>query len=213
MVLLAACVVAAFAMDRAIIWLASQQRPPIVTTVATPSWPPGTPDWWPPPKIASLERSVFGTFEYTAWLGAVNDQRIWSATRVRSGFPFRSASCVFGMYYGSPQSLDDQQHRLGIDKPAAFGSIWDRGVELNRAYAPMPIKPIVSGFFGNLVVWTIVFLLVWFAACLGVRRLTRRRRRARGNQCIGCGYDLTGLADGGCPECGRGRLAAEKCES
>jgi hypothetical protein len=213
MVLLAACVVAAFAMDRAIIWLASQQAPPIITTIAAPSWPPGTPDSWPPPTSGSLERSVFGTVEEMRRESEPRLQRFWRTIQVRSGFPFQSASCVSGVYEGPAASPIDQRQRSGQYRPAAFESIWDRGVQMKRAYAPMPIKPIVPGLFGNLVVWTMVFLLVWLAACLSVRRLTRRRRRARSNQCIGCGYDLAGLADGGCPECGRGRLAVEKCES
>lgn len=32
--------------------------------------------------------------------------------------------------------------------------------------------------------------------------LRRRRRRSR-NQCVGCGYNLTGLTEQRCPECGR----------
>ena len=31
----------------------------------------------------------------------------------------------------------------------------------------------------------------------------RLRRRVRHNQCLGCGYDLTGNVSGRCPECGR----------
>jgi len=210
--LLAACVAAALVMDRAIIWLASQQRPPIMITIASPSWPEGVPDWWSPPTQATLERSVFGTIEMTERIGAPGDPSRLSAIRIRSGFPFRSASCMWCSYSGPRRSLGDPKIVQGVHRPAAFESIWVRGIEMNRAYAPMPLKPILSGLFGNLVVWTIVFLLAWFAACLGVQRLTRRWRRARGNQCIGCGYDLTGLAAGVCPECGRGADSAARSE-
>lgn len=43
-------------------------------------------------------------------------------------------------------------------------------------------------------------LLVGFIAAL--RTWHRRRQRRRRNQCIPCGYDLTGNTSGVCPECG-----------
>ncbi len=201
LMLLAACVAAALVMDRAIIWLASEQAPPIITPIAAPAWPSGVPDWWPPPKNGMLQQSVFGSIEMTDWFGELDQTHYCMTGEYRSGFPFRSGSCVFALYGGSRMSPDDQQHRSGFFRPAAFESIWVRGV--SGTNGRIPLKPILSGLFGNLVVWTIVFLLAWCAACVGVQRLTRRWRRARGNQCIGCGYDLTGIAIGVCPECGR----------
>lgn len=46
-----------------------------------------------------------------------------------------------------------------------------------------------------------VFGLAWWGVLFGWRGVRRRLRR-RGGRCAGCGYDLRGLADGRCPECG-----------
>jgi len=39
----------------------------------------------------------------------------------------------------------------------------------------------------------------------------RRWRRKRRGECIGCGYNLTGLSEGRCPECGRGIAGSPVC--
>ena len=51
--------------------------------------------------------------------------------------------------------------------------------------------------------WPIALLTaIWPAVWL--RRFLRDRHRRRSGLCVGCGYDLRGNPQGGCPECGMG---------
>ncbi len=61
----------------------------------------------------------------------------------------------------------------------------------------VPLRPIWPGFLGNTVLYAVVALGMIGGAWL-VRRAYRRWRGC----CIGCGYDLRGDLDRGCPECG-----------
>jgi hypothetical protein len=51
--------------------------------------------------------------------------------------------------------------------------------------------------------WFLVLLLGFYPAFAFTVRSVRLRRRRKRNQCIHCGYDLTGNVSGICPECGR----------
>ncbi len=51
-------------------------------------------------------------------------------------------------------------------------------------------------------IWSALFLSVGIAT-LFIRGPVRRHRRRRRNHCLHCGYNLTGLSDPRCPECGR----------
>ena len=50
--------------------------------------------------------------------------------------------------------------------------------------------------------WIPFALLATYPCCSFTLRAGRRYRRGRRNQCVGCGYDLTGNESGMCPECG-----------
>ncbi len=67
----------------------------------------------------------------------------------------------------------------------------------------VPLRPVWPGFLGNTVLYTVVAVGVIGCAWL-VRRAYRRWR----GRCIGCGYDLRGDLDRGCPECGDKRAEA-----
>ena len=56
------------------------------------------------------------------------------------------------------------------------------------------------GFLINTLLYACIPLAILFGP-RQIRRLSRRRRGA----CLRCGYDLRGLTDGLCPECGSGR--------
>jgi hypothetical protein len=56
-------------------------------------------------------------------------------------------------------------------------------------------------FFTHLWLPTVLLLIAPSVAL--VRGPWRRRRRHRRGHCLRCGYDLTGLAEPRCPECGR----------
>jgi len=60
---------------------------------------------------------------------------------------------------------------------------------------------------------------IWFIAMcaaalpsVAIFKLTRMRRRSRGNICPCCGYDLTGNVSGVCAECGRALLQSQEKE-
>ena len=84
----------------------------------------------------------------------------------------------------------------GLMTPRVEGSI-----ELpNRTFeGALPYRPVWFGLLLN----TLLYGSIFWAIGLGWRlyRLARRRRRGR---CLACNYDLRGLADPVCPECGLG---------
>ena len=112
----------------------------------------------------------------------------------RSGWPMRCLWCA---------SSD------GTRKP---GVVWERALlvpdRLAREGAsftyfdgtlgkhPLPIGMIGNGLAAN----TAFYGAVWVVPVFGIPALRRWRRRRRG-RCVGCGYELAGLAT--CPECGR----------
>ena len=49
--------------------------------------------------------------------------------------------------------------------------------------------------------WAPVLAFIAYRAIAIARGPIRRRRRRKRNQCVLCGYDLTGNVSGGCPEC------------
>jgi hypothetical protein len=85
----------------------------------------------------------------------------------------------------------------------------EAAAELTTAIAGQPQERLIlwTGVAHNLVALCAAGLLVW-SLVLNARRLQpllpSQRRRRRG-ACPTCGYDLTGLAEGPCPECGAPR--------
>ena len=73
-----------------------------------------------------------------------------------------------------------------------FGSAYN--VLRLPVWAVMPAVMLIAGFAG------------WLPLALYERHLLRRRLRRHfpGEVCAGCGYNLTGVESGRCPECGRG---------
>ncbi len=59
--------------------------------------------------------------------------------------------------------------------------------------------------WGGLAVNTALYASLWFGLLFGPGTLRRWMRDRRGG-CRACGYDLGGQFDGGCPECGWGRV-------
>jgi hypothetical protein len=60
-----------------------------------------------------------------------------------------------------------------------------------------------SAFAAGCPPWFLVLLFGLYPALAFTLRSVRLRRRRRRNQCIHCGYNLTGNVSGICPECGR----------
>lgn len=67
---------------------------------------------------------------------------------------------------------------------------------------PIPITPIWPGFILNIALYTAALWATLKAIALPSRLYTRWRRRGT-TPCLSCGYDLAGLSDRPCPECGQ----------
>jgi hypothetical protein len=83
------------------------------------------------------------------------------------------------------------------------GGIHLRGAPIStrlRDFHILPLWPIWRGVILNVLFFAALWWMI-LAAPAALRRYWRRRRSA----CIDCGYDLRGLVESGCPECGRGR--------
>lgn len=76
----------------------------------------------------------------------------------------------------------------------------------NRMLA-IPTRPAWRGLIINSLLLAVAVLPIVLAARVAVRRLATRkqRRRKREGLCLACGYDLQGVFDSGCPECGWNR--------
>ena len=76
-----------------------------------------------------------------------------------------------------------------------------------KHFGPFYVKQVTFGMSeangAGVPFWSIAALAVIYpSAALAVGPLRRRRRRKR-NQCVQCGYNLRGLTERRCPECGR----------
>lgn len=76
-------------------------------------------------------------------------------------------------------------------------SLWD-----TQSTCRLPVVPIIPGFIANSLLYgAIVYGLFWLLSSTyrGVRSVQLRRS----GRCVNCGYCLSGLSSGGCPECGQ----------
>ncbi len=92
--------------------------------------------------------------------------------------------------------------RLG-DRQAVpdFGGAW-RG-SMSYGYFPIAGRPPAGEFsYFRLPVWLPVSLMILFPVRSMIVGPWRERRRRNRNQCVACGYNLYGLTEPRCPECG-----------
>lgn len=161
-------------------------------------WPVDVPEWWP------QDAAMCGIMQHGGWLwtdadtftiqqGDVpNIEPGYSVKTMRCGWPCASLGWheIREHHWNGPGPADIVRGRWDVD-PIRIG--W-RSLEL-------PLNPLWLGTIANTIVYA--------AAAWGIGTLVctahRRWRRKRG-LCVGCGYDLRGLASGAvCPECGGGR--------
>ena len=112
----------------------------------------------------------------------------------RWGFPFR---CLGKWQYWEGWTGTIQSGKAGVD------NAWNFAVPIGRSSyygLSLPIAPLWFGFALNTICFAALAWGVWRGPSV-----IRRHRRRRAGWCVGCGYDLKGLAAGAvCPECGRG---------
>lgn len=108
------------------------------------------------------------------------------------GWPLPALWCEYAF-------LHDTEPMLGVR-----GGISVRGIDSPKgirtyggAPVAIPLRPIWSGLAIN----ALFFAVLWWAVLLGPGAV-RRWLRARRSACVRCGYDLRGLPEAGCPECG-----------
>lgn len=109
--------------------------------------------------------------------------------RASSGWPLR---CLRGFVavdnVGQDQNVLVRGASANVSVPQASG----------RVIQIWPMRPLVWGMTGNVVLYTLVILFARYCA-LQVRRAVRRAR----GLCADCGYDARGNMSPVCPECGR----------
>jgi hypothetical protein len=109
--------------------------------------------------------------------------------RMRSGFPFLAFQGYFWIEHTGlppPQVALSSRAVLGGEMPGSRATI--HGVP----YGVLPIP-----FLANSGIYAAALFIAWAAHAAFVSR-----RRKNTNACPSCGYDLSGLPDRPCPECG-----------
>jgi hypothetical protein len=160
---------------------------------AAPNWYPGLPTEWPrsvplvSDRFDNIGHSMIGcaTLDYV-------DGRGYSQTVHLQGFPLHA--------------MKAESRRVFIGKTQSertFVGTWRfPGRWTTRPYleASLGLFPLWRGFLIDTVFWGTTAFIVWSVP--GLARRGVRRRRGRRGRCVGCGYELKGLAV--CPECGGG---------
>jgi hypothetical protein len=155
-------------------------------TLGPVAWPRPVPAEWP--REASMRTSLSrGPVSAERWMALGERSVFW--TEYRYGWPFPALILV------------DQWWDVGAGAQRAHtGICFDQttppiGVGRQWIYPKTPIWP---GFALNCVLYGAMVYGLWSTPG-AVRRALRRQR----GECAWCGYDLRGLPQKFCPECGR----------
>ena len=120
-------------------------------------------------------------------------QRAWGGCVDSRGWPMAAASSL-ALGVLNPQAAAPYRFEYGV----LFGEDNTRGARNSLADLQMvPWRPIWPGLLVDIAFYG----AVWWCLLLIPTSIAARRRRRKG-ACPACGYDLTGLEAGVCPECG-----------
>lgn len=171
------------------------------TPLAPGEWPFAVPADWPAKPDSSMGDASVGRHSI------VRSHNLDQYGATRRSDPTVVMHMTVERRYGLPmramRRLDGTKFRLKVTTPVTPSFI-EAGLLMPRALQNgfadrerLAIQPIPIGFACNVVFYTTTSLLV--AAAASRWQISRRRRAGR---CVSCGYDLTGNAEGLCPECG-----------
>lgn len=79
---------------------------------------------------------------------------------------------------------------------ALYPLLWRGVAELGQQVQSIYVPAVFFGVAGSIQYFTIVYLILWLRETRRVKILSREGR------CSSCGYDLRGLHEQRCPECG-----------
>lgn len=111
-----------------------------------------------------------------------------SVDTAATGWPFRAFASEAWFRWNPAPGVPGEVRRFNIVlKHVARGRVM------------LPLRPLWRGILLD----TALFAAGWASLLFGVTAARSLTRHLRG-RCTGCGYDLRGKPDQGCPECGRG---------
>lgn len=160
-------------------------------------WPIDVPESWPEKPWGGATYKCGGDWLWSdekvdAWQDHTvsSPSQSFAATSVRCGWPCASLSM-----YTLEESGSGSPGRDAVKRGQ-----WEiNGVMVGWKPLVLPTAPLWRGFIPNTLIYSAATWTLW-----SIVPLTRRWRRRKRGLCVGCGYDLRGLADGAvCPECGR----------
>jgi len=151
--------------------------------------------------------SLFGSFDWSGWFTS----RDWGMLHFYRG----SCGVIWGRVTGDPTDMDAKietrpkatQLRINFGEKGglAFLGLYSSGyMELLLPDIGPPNNVQITSTNSlrirtlRLPVFPIAALLLVYPTVVVIRQRRRRRR----NQCLKCGYNLTGLSEPRCPECG-----------
>lgn len=161
-------------------------------------WPIEVPEAWPEiPRGGGSEYKCGGDWLWSdakvrGWLDSTpsSPSQNCSVASVECGWPRKS----LGMY-----TLEETHSDWSVDEAVRRGHWEIDGIKVGWRPLVLPTIPVWRGFMTNTLIYGAAMCALW-----SIVPLTRRWRRRRRGACVGCGYDLRGLANGAvCPECGR----------
>ncbi len=116
-------------------------------------------------------------------------EHVWVQS-IAAGWPWKSLRCDLECPVGAVRGTD-VRCRWGWNPTGAEDP--SQATMKGRLF---PLRPVPLGFLANTMVYAALL-----GAVVNVGVLARLRRPRRGH-CTACGYDLSGLVSGVCPECG-----------
>jgi hypothetical protein len=149
------------------------------------------------PGVIDLPPEVRAGIGETPW-------DVWGVAIDRRGWPLRALE---GRAAGTMNTKSSEPYVGQVGVLMSRDAVTFRQVGNQNSLADVriiPSRPLWRGLVGDALIFAAAWFLFLKLARAGFADLAARRRNRRG-LCPHCGYDLTGLESGVCPECGKQR--------